>query len=111
MAPSELPEKAESIFHIPALSGSGVAYFFAKELFQHFNFVRTGFKPVPTLKILESYFYSDYLALAAIGTIADLIPLVGPSRSIVYHGLKAFKETKDKESNTSSKKQGLRTKI
>src|SRR3989339_2056780 len=35
LAPKELPDKAESIFHIPALSGSGVAYFFAKEIFQH----------------------------------------------------------------------------
>ena len=37
LAPSELPDKAESIFHIPALSGSGVAYFFAKEIFNHFG--------------------------------------------------------------------------
>lgn len=89
LAPSELPDKAESIFHIPALSGSGVAYFFAKEIFLHFKNVRAGIFPP-----LQDYFKSDYLALAAIGTIADLVPLVGPSRSVVYHGLKAFKETK-----------------
>ena len=90
LAPKELPDKAESIFHIPALSGSGVAYFFAKEIFQHFADVRAGIFP----PLLDTYFKSDYLALAAIGTIADLVPLVGPSRSVVYHGLKAFKETK-----------------
>src|SRR3989339_907275 len=28
--------KAEAVFHIPALSGSGVAYFFAKEIFNSF---------------------------------------------------------------------------
>src|SRR3989344_4873746 len=32
--------KAESIFHIPALSGSGVAYFFAKEIFNYFSSVQ-----------------------------------------------------------------------
>ncbi len=89
LAPKELPDKAEGLFHIPALSGSGVAYFFAKEIFQHFADVRAGIFPP-----LQNYFKSDYLALAAIGTIADLVPLVGPSRSVVYHGLIAFKETK-----------------
>ncbi|MBI4973982.1 single-stranded-DNA-specific exonuclease RecJ [Candidatus Roizmanbacteria bacterium] len=88
LAPAELPDKAESIFHIPALSGSGVAYFFAKEVFNHFGKI-SNFKFQ-----ISNYFKSDYLALAAIGTIADLVPLVGPSRSVVYHGLKAFKETK-----------------
>src|SRR3989339_1686409 len=33
--------KAEAIFHIPALSGSGVAYFFAKEIFNEFSHVET----------------------------------------------------------------------
>src|SRR3989339_1582306 len=28
--------KAEAVFHIPALSGSGVAYFFAKEIFEYY---------------------------------------------------------------------------
>ena len=37
LAPKELPDKAESIFHIPALSGSGVAYFFAKEIYSYFS--------------------------------------------------------------------------
>lgn len=93
LAPKELPDKAESIFHIPALSGSGVAYFFAKEIFQHFK-KNDDVRNNDRCSLLQNYFHSDYLALAAIGTIADLIPLVGPSRSIVYHGLKAFKETK-----------------
>ena len=73
--------KAEAIFHIPELSGSGVAYFFAKEIFYTLHP-----KPYPLLNL----FTSDYLALAAIGTIADLVPLTGPSRSIVKYGLKTF---------------------
>jgi len=102
LAPNELPDKAESIFHIPALSGSGVAYFFAKEIFRYFS--------SPTEKNherLNEYFQSDYLALAAIGTIADLVPLIGPSRSVVYHGLAAFKTTKRKGIKQIIKEAGI----
>jgi len=90
LKPELIPEDAEAIFHIPLLSGSGVGYFFAKAIFEHF---------APTLSsraktVLTNNFNCDYLALASIGTIADLVPLLGPSRSIVKHGLEAFRETK-----------------
>lgn len=87
LAPKELPDEAEAVFHIPALSGSGVAYFFAKEIWNYFSAKGAA---GPKAQKLPRYFDTDYLALAAIGTIADLVPLTGPSRSIVYHGLKAF---------------------
>jgi len=83
-----LPKKAEAIFHIPALSGSGVAYFFAKEIFKHFKSKTT------KLSLLTFNFNVDYLALAAIGTVADLVSLTGPSRSVVKYGLEAFKKIK-----------------
>jgi single-stranded-DNA-specific exonuclease len=82
--------KAEAIFHIPALSGSGVAYFFAKEVFKNFIPKNEG----SNFKLLEENFSSDYLALASIGTIADLVPLLGPSRSIAKYGLAVFRKTK-----------------
>ena len=82
---NKIPGKAIGIFHIPALSGSGVAYFVAKELFNYFGKVSNNFT------LLAKYFNSDYLALASIGTVADLVPLVGPSRSVVTFGLRAFK--------------------
>lgn len=83
----KIPDSAEVIFHIPALSGSGVAYFFAKEVFTELA------KPEDkNYKKLENHFKTDYLALASIGTVADLVPLVGPSRSIVKYGLKSFNE-------------------
>jgi len=83
------PKKAEAIFHIPALSGSGVAYFFAKEIFNSFSPVET-----QNFASLQSNFATDYLALASIGTIADLVPLTGPSRSIVKYGLESFPKIK-----------------
>ena len=80
--------KAEAIFHIPTLSGSGVAYFFAKEIFKNFKFQISNFK------LLENNFAIDYLVMASIGTIADLVPLTGPSRSLVKHGLETFPKIK-----------------
>ena len=83
-----IPTDAELIIHIPALSGSGVAYFVAKELFQHLKHQSSH------MKKLEHNFNVDYAAIASIGTVADLVPLVGPSRCLVSHGLKAFTHMK-----------------
>jgi single-stranded-DNA-specific exonuclease len=62
------------IVHTTKLCGAGVSWFVCKELQSH---------PDP-----------EALALAAIGTIADLVPLFGPNRSIVKHGLAALNKTK-----------------
>jgi len=102
--PKEIPDKAEAIFHIPALSGSGVAYFFAKEIYQNFKF------KILNLKLLENNFRTDYLALAAIGTIADMVPLIGPSRSIVKHGLEVFSKVKRHGINQILKEAGIENK-
>ncbi len=84
LKPEKTPTDALAIFHIPELSGSGVSYFFSKEIFNHFK------RSSPEAKRLTTYFSADYLALAAIGTIADLVPLTGPSRCLVKHGLDVF---------------------
>ncbi|MBI4008953.1 single-stranded-DNA-specific exonuclease RecJ [Candidatus Roizmanbacteria bacterium] len=88
LKPEKLPDEAAAIFHIPELSGSGVAYLFAKAIFEQFSSLSTNYK------LLTTHFQSDYLALSSIGTIADLVPLIGPSRSIVKFGLEAFSKTK-----------------
>ncbi len=59
------------ILHTTQVCGSGLAYFFSKELG-----------------------ITKGLDLAAIGTIADQMPLVGINRSIVKYGLIALKNTK-----------------
>jgi len=84
----KIPTSAEAIFHIPALSGSGVAYFFAKQIFLSYGSHATNYE------LLTTNFATDYLALASIGTIADLVPLVGPSRSLVKYGLETFPKIK-----------------
>lgn len=73
---------AFAIFHTSQVSGSGVAYFFAKEIFKKFS----------PKGDQHNLFEKDYLAMAAIGTIADLVPLIGPARSLAYWGLEAIKK-------------------
>ncbi len=64
-----------AVIHTTLLSGSGIAWFFARELsaVQH---------PL-----------SNALELAAIGTIADQLPLVGHNRSVVKYGLEELNVT------------------
>lgn len=90
--PKKLPKNAECIFHISELSGAGVAYFFAKEIYQEFK--KNSKSNSNKLKILGLNFKYDYLSLSAIGIVADLIPLIGKSRSIVKYGTHAFKNVK-----------------
>lgn len=89
LKPDLLPDDAEAIFHIPLLSGSGVSYFFSKMLFENFNSSDSA-----NSQLLSNNFLYDYLALASIGTIADLVPLVEYSRSVVKYGLNAFRYVK-----------------
>jgi single-stranded-DNA-specific exonuclease len=86
LKPDILPDDAVAIFHISELSGSGVSYFFSKEIF---NSLKDTVLISPSIEKLKHNFEVDYLTLASIGTIADLVPLVGASRSIVKYGLDA----------------------
>ncbi|MCS7093010.1 MAG: single-stranded-DNA-specific exonuclease RecJ [Patescibacteria group bacterium] len=86
---SETLPNADAIFHIPILSGSGVAYFFSKEIFHHFYS-----KAKDKEKVIKDNFSTDYLGLAMIGTIADSVSLTGHSRAIVKHGLAVFPRIK-----------------
>jgi single-stranded-DNA-specific exonuclease len=66
--PDKLP-KALAIVHTTELCAAGISYVFAKEL------------------------GDDGLELAAIATITDLMPLLGPNRSIVKFGLEKLNKT------------------
>lgn len=88
LAPKEEPDDALAIFHIPELSGAGVAYFFAKEIFSRFSSFTNN------RSLLTDNFKSDYLALAATGIVADMVPLIGPARSIVKYGLQVYPQVR-----------------
>jgi len=74
----EKKPKALSIVHTTKLAGAAVAWFFAKALRES----------------LEGKKSFDGLDLVTIATISDMIPLVGPNRSLVKHGLKELRQTK-----------------
>ena len=67
---------AFSIVHSTLVCGSALTWFFVKEL--------SRVQDLPTAG----------LELAAIGTIADQMPLIGPNRSIVKYGLEELNYTK-----------------
>ena len=73
--PKEYPKCP--LIHTTNLSGAGVSWFLVNMLL---------FKNKEKSR--------DLLALCAIGTIADMVPLVGANRSIVVYGLKELKKTK-----------------
>lgn len=77
--PEKLPDC--TIVHTTSLCGAGVSWFVAKSLLSSMNH-----EPITND-------HSELLALAAIGTIADLVPLIGPNRSIVKYGLAAINNT------------------
>ena len=81
--PDLLPDSAAALIHCPLVSGSGLAYITALDLWHSLD---------PHNETLKKYFTYDFLALAALGTVADLVPLTGYSRSIAKFGLLAFSQ-------------------
>jgi len=69
--------KALAVVHTTLLSGSGVAWVFAKEI------IRNSRKKAADQKTLD---------LATIGTVADMVPLLGPNRSLVKYGLSVLQK-------------------
>ncbi len=76
--PGKKKPRALAIVHTLELAGSGVAWFFAHWLVKKI-------KPKSKIKSLD---------LATIGTITDMVPLIGPNRSIVKFGLEEVRRTK-----------------
>lgn len=76
--PVTLP-KSFSIIHTTQISGSGVAWIFSREIQKVFA---------------KDKDMDKRLDLAAIGTIADQVPLIGPNRSFAKWGLMKLNETK-----------------
>jgi len=75
--PEVLPECL--ILHTTMLSGAGISFFLANHLLKTFQKPKT-----------DAY---ELLPFAAIGTIADMVPLLGPNRSIVKYGLQLINKT------------------
>lgn len=76
------PKQHGDIYPDKDLAGVGIAYKLAEALCQKMN------GQAMSLRL------TDLLDLVALGTVADLAPLVGENRSLVRKGLKQIRETK-----------------
>ncbi len=72
--PEDLPDT--TIIHTTKTSGAGVAWFVAKHLLSD-TLDDTSFR----------FVMNDFLTLASLGIVADLLPLIDINRSFVVHGL------------------------
>ena len=79
--PGKTLPKAHAIVHTIKISGSGVSWILARE-------IRKAFK-IKDSKLKNG----NGLELSAVGTIADILPLTGPNRSIAKFGLEKLNDT------------------
>ncbi len=77
--PDKLPKCL--MVHTTRLCGAGISWFVVKELMKASH-------------VAHIPYHDELVVLAAIGTIADMVPLVGPDRSIAKYGLEAMSRTK-----------------
>ncbi len=75
------PKRADSQYPFRELSGVGVSFRVAEALLRERNLPRNGF-------------YETMLELVAIGTVADVMPIVGENRVLVRYGLEQLHQTK-----------------
>jgi len=89
---------AFAVVHTTQLCGAGVAWILAKELKKNVipDFDRGSIQIDSRFRGNDSPEEDTHLELAALGTIADLVPLTGANRAIVKHGLKKLCSTKRK---------------
>lgn len=79
------PKRDDCKFPFKELAGVGVAFYFLIKLRKILR-ERNLFHSIkePNLK--------DYLDLVAIGTVSDMVPLLGPNRIFVKHGIQVLKQ-------------------
>ncbi len=74
--------KPLALIYTTKIGGSALSWFFSREITKSFRFPKNKFQ------------IQSRLELAAIGTIADQISLIGPNRSVVKYGLESLNKTK-----------------
>lgn len=75
------PKRQDSKYPFNSLAGVGVTFKVLSALVKRLN--------------LSDEEYLKYLDIAAVGTIADIVPLVGENRIITSNGLQVLKQTKN----------------
>lgn len=82
-------KREDNIYDFKSLAGVGTAFMLVLALFKKLNIEESAYK---------------YLDIAAIGTVADIVPLVEDNRIIVKRGLEQLKKTKWNGVNTLLRK-------
>ncbi|MBV6457044.1 MAG: Single-stranded-DNA-specific exonuclease RecJ [Fimbriimonadaceae bacterium] len=75
------PHRIDNTYPFPHLSGVGVAFKLAGGLAEELGYQL-------------AHFYRAYLDLVVLGTVADVMPLVGENRIIARYGLEQLRQTK-----------------
>ncbi|MCX6344563.1 MAG: single-stranded-DNA-specific exonuclease RecJ [Armatimonadetes bacterium] len=75
------PKRCDSTYPFPELAGVGVAFKFAQGIVRHLGHDTDAFA-------------QRFVDLAALGTVADVVPLIGENRAIVKFGLDAILNSK-----------------
>ncbi len=88
------PKQHSDIYPDKDLAGVGIAYKIAEALFIDYRRRTTDDSTSSTVNGPSSDFLNDLLDLVALGTVADLAPLVGENRVLVRKGLRQIRETK-----------------
>jgi len=87
----DLP-KALAIVHTTELCGTGVAYMLSQAI-SNSQFPRLP-KSGAGGQVISTKTENDHLELVALATVADLVPLTGANRILLYSGLKNLQKTK-----------------
>lgn len=99
VVPEVLP-KAFAIVHTTKVCGTSVAYLLSKEIIEYChpggNEVtdRISNKKDSIASLQNDKMENDHLALVALATVADLVPLKDANRALLYHGLPVLRNTK-----------------
>ncbi len=88
-----LPD-AYAIVHTTNLCGAGVAYLLSKELRKIYSSSEQSESRNASSRQARTIDNDTHLELAALGTVADLVPLIGANRTIVFEGLKKLQTTR-----------------
>lgn len=95
--------KPLALIYTTKIGGSALAWVFAREILKKVGPLQQRSDLINEAK--------KRLELAAIGTIADQLPLTGPNRSIVKHGLVALNNTKRPGLKALQKEAGIKNEI
>lgn len=87
------PKRHDSNYPCEFLAGVGVTFKVITALSMALN--------------LDSSSYLKYIDIVSVGTIADIVPLLGENRVITYNGLNALKKTTNKGLNALIKVAGI----